>query len=116
MKDKRKAVRRQMRYTAWLALDSDTLHGCALSDISDTGARIDVDNAETVPDTFMLLLSGNGAARRKCRVVWRTERQIGVTFGPRLAPIDRAGLVPQIEPAEHDEADHTNEADQAEPA
>lgn len=98
-KDKRKSVRRQMRYTAWLVLDDDALQGCALSDISETGARIDVEDSDTVPDGFLLRLSGNGAARRKCRVVWRKPQQIGVKFEARLAASDRAGLVPHTEQA-----------------
>ena len=84
-----------MRYTAWLALEADQLHGCALSDISDTGARIDVEDSKTVPDNFLLLLSGNGKAKRKCSVVWRKPRQIGVKFEHRLADAERATLAPK---------------------
>lgn len=95
--DKRKATRRPMRYAAWVALKPGQLHGCALSDISNTGARIDVENANTIPDHFVLLLSGNGKARRKCRVVWRKETQIGVTFERPLAAAERATLVPKLD-------------------
>lgn len=95
--DKRNALRRPMRYTAWLALKAGQLHGCVLSDISDTGARIDVEDSTTVPDNFMLLLSNNGSARRKCRVVWRKPRQVGVKFGRRLADGERASLVPKLD-------------------
>ena len=103
MRDKRKSPRRQMRYTAWLALDGNQLHGCAIHDISHTGARIDVENADIVPDRFVLLLSGNGKARRTCQVIWRQPHQIGVHFGPRLVetvpaePIT-ANQVPPMEP------------------
>jgi hypothetical protein len=41
----------------------------------------------------MLLLSGNGAARRACRVVWRQRKQIGVTFELPLPATERATLV-----------------------
>jgi hypothetical protein len=85
-----------MRYTAWVALDSDQLHGCVLSDISDTGARIDVEDSKTIPESFLLLLSGNGPARRTCRVVWRQPQQIGVRFERRLAGRDRVTLVPKL--------------------
>lgn len=95
--DKRKAARRPMRYAAWIALRPTQLHGCALYDISETGARIDVEDAKSVPDEFFLLLSGNGKARRKCRVVWRKPKQIGVTFSRPLIEIDRATLVPKID-------------------
>ena len=85
-----------MRYSAWLALDGDQLHGCALHDISDTGARIDVEDAEAVPDRFVLVLSGNGSPRRQCRVVWRQPNQIGVTFEPPPGGDERASLAPSM--------------------
>jgi len=109
MKDKRKSLRRPIRYAAWVVLEDKELHGCSLSDISTSGARLDIDDSKTIPDSFTLLLTSNGAARRHCRVVWRKPRQIGVTFerltsddGKRAA--DRATLVPKAdagaEPAE----------------
>jgi hypothetical protein len=98
-KDLRRARRRPMRYTAWIGLKPGKLHGCVLHDISETGARIDVEDAKTVPDIFPLFLSNNGAARRMCTVVWRKPKQIGVTFTTRLAAADRAKLMPQAEMA-----------------
>jgi hypothetical protein len=97
IKDKRKSMRRPMRYTAWVALEAEQLHGCVLSDISDTGARIDIEDSKTIPDHFLLLLSGNGSARRKCSVVWRKPRQIGVKFERRLPAGVRATLVPKLD-------------------
>ena len=98
MKDNRKAPRRQMSYSAWLAFEGDKLHVCALHDISETGARLNVENSATVPARFILLLSANGAARRYCRVVWRQPHQIGVQFEPHLVAPQKAGLVPALDP------------------
>lgn len=98
-KDKRKAVRRPIRYTAWIALEGNQLHGCVLSDVSESGARIDTDETKTIPDRFTLLLASNGSARRKCHVVWRNGRQIGVTFGRQRAASGSASLVPKLEPS-----------------
>jgi len=64
--------------------------------MSDTGARLDVEDSKTIPDHFTLLLSGNGKARRQCRVVWRKPNQVGVTFEPRFARRERATLVPAL--------------------
>ena len=97
IKNNRKSLRRQLRYTAWLVLEGDQLHGCVLADASDTGARLEVEDSKTVPDTFMLLLAGNGSAQRTCRVVWRKPKQVGVKFERRLAKHDPATLVPVIE-------------------
>ncbi len=97
IKDKRKALRRSIRYAAWVMLESDTLHDCLLSDISDTGARIDFEDTKRIPNSFMLLLSSNGLARRKCRVVWRKPQQIGVTFEQRFVESERAQLVAKLD-------------------
>jgi hypothetical protein len=80
--NKRKSLRRPMRYTAWIALEGKGLRGCVLWDISATGARIEVDDAESLPDEFILFLSSRGAARRRCRAAWRKPGQVGVQFQP----------------------------------
>ena len=86
LKDKRKAPRKPMRYSAWVTVD-DKLHGCVVSDISDTGARLDVEDAKIVPERFVLFLSGrNGKARRYCKTMWRAPQQVGVQFEKRVTP------------------------------
>jgi hypothetical protein len=42
--------------------------------------RGDVHDSEAVPDNFVLLLAANGSAWRRCRVIWRKPRQLGVKF------------------------------------
>lgn len=98
-----------MRYHAVLVLEGDMQRSCMLSDISETGARIDVDPTDELPDRFVLLLSGNGAPRRKCRIVWRAPAQVGVNFDGRLPPDERTGLVPAMD------ADHPAEGADATP-
>jgi hypothetical protein len=71
VKDKRKSLRRPVRYSAWVALGSNQLHGCVMTDVSDSGTRIEIEASQPIPNRFTLLLTGNGSARRKCRMVWR---------------------------------------------
>lgn len=76
--------RKHRRYTinriAKFQTDSGALpRDCMITDISQEGARLFADNVE-VPDQFMLLISGEGASRRECRVVWRLGGEIGVSF------------------------------------
>lgn len=78
--DKRRSVRRPVECTAWIARPDKPLEACALADISDKGARLDVIDVNTIPDEFMLFLSPRGNPRRRCRVAWRTNGQIGVRF------------------------------------
>jgi hypothetical protein len=87
--DKRKAHRRQLRYTAWISLGPKKLQGCVVADISDSGARLGVENSKTVPTNFVLLLAASGKPRRKCRVVWRNGAQVGVEFQKPLTRADK---------------------------
>jgi hypothetical protein len=106
-KDKRRSRRRKMKYSAHLIIEGNAPRGCVLSDISDTGARIDVETVDELPDRFTLLLSGNGSPQRNCRVVWRQPTQVGVDFGRRLPPDERLRLVPLKDeefPAEGEDA------------
>lgn len=84
-----------MRVDARLALDSGELCDCALSDVSDRGARINVHDSEIIPDNFLLLLAGIGAARRKCRVIWRKPQQLGVKFETWLDERVQAARAPK---------------------
>ena len=113
--DKRKTHRRQLRYTAWISLGPKKLQGCVVADISDSGARLDVENSKTVPDQFVLLLSASGKAKRKCRLVWREGTQIGVEFEKSLTRADKPRPIlkaekmspplPRLDAAEPDEQD-----------
>jgi hypothetical protein len=62
VREKRIARRQRLRYTAWVALTANQRLGCVVSDVSDTGARIDVQDSKAIPDHFVLMLSSNGAA------------------------------------------------------
>ena len=123
--DKRKAQRRQLRYTAWISLGPKKLQGCVVADISDSGARLQVENSKTVPGNFVLLLTTNGKPKRKCRLVWRKGQQIGVEFEKPLARADKhrpilkaekmSPPLPMLQP-EPDEQDAKRTAKSTEPA
>jgi|SRR5579864_4014970 len=84
-REKRRIKRQPLRYTAWIALTADERHGCVVSDVSETGARIDVQDSKALPNHFVLMLTSTGSARRFCRVMWRKPNQIGVQFAHSLA-------------------------------
>ena len=97
--DQRKSRRRPISYLAKLELRPGKAVGCILSDISDTGARIDVPYPDKVPDRFRLWLTATGTARRTCTVVWRKAHQMGVKFERALSDTQRATLQPVDDPA-----------------
>jgi hypothetical protein len=80
--ERRRTGRRQLNRVAKIQFGSGTLpRDCLITDISDGGVRLHVENFE-VPDDFILLLSGDdvGNKERIYRVVWRLGYEIGAKF------------------------------------
>jgi hypothetical protein len=50
---------------------------CTIRNLSETGAALDVTSPLGIPTEFTLVAEG---VHRPCRVVWRKERRIGITF------------------------------------
>jgi hypothetical protein len=79
--NQRKEPRRPLQYAARILVDATTpAQTCRLADISRTGARLVLDANAELPDSFVLVLSRTGGARRRCRVVWRAGLTMGVEF------------------------------------
>ena len=53
---------------------------CTMIGISETGARLIFRVKKDVPDLFAIDMPGH--VRRKCRVIWRGEKDIGMAFEP----------------------------------
>ena len=79
-KENRKSRRRMVSVTALLLPNPAQGLSCQLTDISESGARLSVEDPDAVPNRFLLWLSRKGKVYRACEVVWRSKRQIGVKF------------------------------------
>lgn len=76
-RDLRKALRHEIHFPASIRIDEQTpLQTCIIHDISEGGARLTIGLRKETPDNFTLIFS------RSCRVVRRTDGQIGVEFLP----------------------------------
>ena len=53
---------------------------CLVLNLSASGAKLRLDTTDDVPHQFTLLLSRDGSVNRDCRVVWRSDREVGVQF------------------------------------
>ena len=81
----RKSPRRQFHYNATIIVEGDEQpHPCAIVDVSNTGARLQLEDDGELPEHFLLLLTKGGEARRRCNLIWRDGLVVGVRFaGPQ---------------------------------
>jgi PilZ domain-containing protein len=84
--EQRRAIREHVDFPAWIQSDLEPVHSdCTVLDVSDGGARILVSARTRVAKEFWLVFSRDGTRRRRCRIVWRSEDQIGLRYaGPLL--------------------------------
>jgi hypothetical protein len=54
-----------------------SVYDCRVKNLSRGGALLEMPSLLGIPGSFDLMLDG---ARRPCRVMWRTERLMGVAF------------------------------------
>jgi hypothetical protein len=93
--EKRKNLRRSIAYPAFIDPgDGSPVIGCTLCDASQHGALLGVADPNNLPNEFILALSSGGAARRRCRVAWRTTDQVGVEFLKELKKYIPPGQAP----------------------
>ena len=79
--ERRRAPRRRLGLVAKIDCGGGLpFHGCILSDVSSTGAKLVSVTAPNLPDEFDLLLAGESGPRRRSIVVWRTKTSLGVRF------------------------------------
>jgi hypothetical protein len=68
-----------------MGVDGTWRRSCTLLDVSDTGARLEVQGPVNVlrAREFFLLLSSTGLAFRRCELVWIDGADVGVRFIPK---------------------------------
>ena len=52
---------------------------CTIRDLSASGAALTVENTIGIPAEFTLIIMRDNVAKA-CRVVWKEEKRVGVTF------------------------------------
>ncbi|MEH2538180.1 MULTISPECIES: PilZ domain-containing protein [unclassified Bradyrhizobium] len=65
-----------------MGVDGTWRRSCTLLDVSDSGAKLEVEGSTDVLKTqeFFLVLSSTGMAFRRCELVWVNGAQAGVRF------------------------------------
>ena len=81
MVDNRRAMRRTriLRCAKIIVPRRSPVISCTVQNITGGGACLKLANTYGVPETFDLTFE-HGRTRRSCRVVWRTDDNLGVMF------------------------------------
>jgi hypothetical protein len=89
MADERRAVKRTrvLRCAKIIVPRRSPVIHCTVQNITGGGACLKLANTYGVPQTFELTFE-HGRTRRTCRVVWRTDTKLGVTFEPQEPPAE----------------------------
>jgi len=78
VQENRANVRKRVLKTAQIILsDKAPKLDCAVRNLSNTGACLQLSTTYAIPMSFDVVLDG---VRRPCRAVWRTDTKMGVTF------------------------------------
>ena len=78
MSEHRIAARHRVLKAGTIEFSGDAI-SCTVRNISATGAAVEINSPLWFPDRFTLGITSDGV-RRPCRIVWRKEKRIGVTF------------------------------------
>jgi PilZ domain len=79
MDERRKATRRRVLKSGTIEF-ATCAYSCAVRNLSDHGAALDLPDAIAMPLQFELVMETN-QMRRHCHVIWRKENRLGVAFG-----------------------------------
>jgi hypothetical protein len=78
MNEHRIALRRRMFKAGTIEFGGGGID-CTVKNLSDTGAALEVLSPLYVPDRFTLFVPSD-QFKRRCHIVWRKERRIGIAF------------------------------------
>ena len=79
MSEGRIAPRKRVLKSGTIDLGAGGTIACAVKNLSETGAALEVITPLFIPDRFKLVI-GTEHINRPCQIVWRKEKRIGITF------------------------------------
>jgi PilZ domain len=78
---RKRAARKSLQQSGWITLDGGfAARRCVVHDISATGAKITVEDASALAGRLRLAFSRDARSGRRCEVVWRRGKSLGVKF------------------------------------
>jgi hypothetical protein len=80
-REQRQSLRESVRYSAWIDLGPAAApRHCTVLDVSEDGARLLLPSRAPLPSEFSLLFTRYGMIRRRCRLIWHSGVEVGVSY------------------------------------
>ena len=78
---KKREARKSLRQPGWITLEGGfAVRTCVVEDLSASGAKVTVEDNNTLPARLRLAFTRDARSGRPCEVVWRRGRTVGVKF------------------------------------
>jgi hypothetical protein len=78
---RKRETRKSLRQPGWITFDGGfAARQCVVEDLSATGAKVTLDDPNTLPTKLRLAFARDARTGRKCEVVWRRGKSVGVKF------------------------------------
>jgi len=81
LSSKKRASRKSLSQPGWITLEGGfAARQCVVQDMSETGAKVTIDDPNSLPAKLRLAFSRDARTGRRCEVVWRHGNSVGVKF------------------------------------
>jgi len=78
---KKREVRKSLHQPGWIILDGGfAARRCVVQNMSATGAKITIDDPNSLPAKLRLAFARDARTGRMCEVVWRRGKTVGIRF------------------------------------
>jgi hypothetical protein len=78
---KKREARKSLHQPGWITLDGGfAARPCVVQDLSSSGAKITIDDSNSLPGRLRLAFSRDARTGRNCEVVWRRGKSAGIKF------------------------------------
>jgi hypothetical protein len=78
---KKREARKSLHQPGWITLEGGfAARTCVVQDLSTSGAKLTVDDQNTLPAKLRLAFSRDARTGRNCEVVWRRGKTVGIRF------------------------------------
>jgi hypothetical protein len=78
---KKREARKSLYQPGWITLDGGfAARQCVVRDMSSTGAKLTMEDSSALAGRLRLAFSRDARTGRKCEVIWRRGKSLGVKF------------------------------------